>query len=258
MSTKFPELFASLAAPLPREHVRVRKHDGAQYITARTVMNVLDTILGPERWNATYERWGQDAVMCRLSITLPDDTVLTKCDVGSCSSMSDKNKAVDAGDDDKGGVSDSLKRAAVLFGVGRFLYQDGVPEFFDGEIPNAPEPTREPERREDPRDRDWSFESARPASRGNGNGNGHRQEATARPQPDPQSSGGQPRNGRQLYAWAAGEDKKDENLKLVRHLNQWGKGRDLAFKMIEWGDDDVARAFEEAQAHFREVYGAAE
>ena len=35
----------------------------------------------------------------------------------------------DSGDDDKSGYSDAFKRAAVKFGVGRYLYRDGVPSF---------------------------------------------------------------------------------------------------------------------------------
>jgi hypothetical protein len=35
----------------------------------------------------------------------------------------------DEGDDDKSGFSDSFKRAAVKFGIGRYLYKDGVPRW---------------------------------------------------------------------------------------------------------------------------------
>jgi hypothetical protein len=107
MPTVYPELFAALAQPFHPSQVRTRKHDGISYITARAVMNRLDSIAGPENWVAVYERWGEDAVMCHLTITLPDGSKLTKSDVGSYTSMADKNKQIDPGDDDKAGLSDS-------------------------------------------------------------------------------------------------------------------------------------------------------
>jgi len=50
--TQFPDLFASLAAPFDAQETRTRSHAGRQiqYITARTAMNRLDSVLGPENW----------------------------------------------------------------------------------------------------------------------------------------------------------------------------------------------------------------
>ena len=50
-------------------------------------------------------------------------STLTKSDAGGYAGMSD------SGDDDKSGFSDAFKRAAVKFGIGRYLYRDGVPRF---------------------------------------------------------------------------------------------------------------------------------
>ena len=93
-----------------------------QYITARTVMNRLDDVLGPANWWDEYLPQ-ENSVICRLTIRLPDGTTLTKSDAGGYAGMSD------SGDDDKSGFSDAFKRAAVKFGVGRYLYRDGVPRF---------------------------------------------------------------------------------------------------------------------------------
>jgi putative DNA primase/helicase len=49
---------------------------------------------------------------------------VTKCDAGGYAGMAD------SGDDDKSGYSDAFKRAAVKFGVARYLYRDGVPETY--------------------------------------------------------------------------------------------------------------------------------
>jgi hypothetical protein len=237
MPTAYPELFAALAQPFHPSQVRTRKHDGASYITARSVMNRLDTIVGPENWLAIYERWGEDAVMCHLTITLPDGSKLTKSDVGSYTSMADKNKQIDPGDDDKAGLSDSLKRAAVLFGVGRHLYGDGYPDYFGGEVPS------EPQHAATHQEAKWGHQrTERPPG-----------EQSQLPQDG--NGGGQPRTGKSLYAWAASEDKKDDSLHLVKVLNAWGKSEGLPFKMIDWQPADVTRAFEAAQAHFRAFYG---
>src|SRR2546421_9121236 len=122
--TQHPDLFAALAAPFDPSEVKVRSQSGRQlhYITARTVMNRLDNVLGPENWHDRYVP-GENSVLCELTIRLPDGSLLTKCDAGGYAGMAD------SGDDDKSGYSDSFKRAAVKFGVARYLYRDGVPTY---------------------------------------------------------------------------------------------------------------------------------
>lgn len=122
--TAFPELFAALAKEFPREEVKFLPKGGRQlaYVTARTVMNRLDEVLGPENWSDRYTP-GSESVMCSITVRLPDGREVTKCDAGGYAGMSD------SGDDDKSGFSDAFKRAAVKFGVGRHLYRDGVPNF---------------------------------------------------------------------------------------------------------------------------------
>ncbi len=121
--TKFPDLFNDLSEPFPRSEIKILpKGKGLQYVTARTVMNRLDAVLGPENWWDEYVP-GADSVLCRLTVLLPDGRHLTKSDAGGYAGMAD------AGDDDKSGYSDAFKRAAVKFGVGRHLYNDGIPTF---------------------------------------------------------------------------------------------------------------------------------
>jgi hypothetical protein len=125
--TKYPELFQSLCDPFGKEDIKHRSCGGGRklsYITARTAMNRLDKVLGPENWWDEYEAH-ENSVLCRLTIRLPDGRLLTKCDAGGYAGMAD------AGDDDKSGYSDAFKRACVKFGVARHLYNDGIPEFAD-------------------------------------------------------------------------------------------------------------------------------
>jgi hypothetical protein len=112
----------ALAAPFTDREVKTRTGTGGKsfhYVTARTIMNRLDEVVGPESW---YDRYivGQNSVVCELTIILPDGTHLTKCDAGGFAGMSDQ------GDDEKSGFSDAFKRAAVKFGPARYLYRDGV------------------------------------------------------------------------------------------------------------------------------------
>ena len=85
------------------------------YIDARTVADRLDDVVGPGAWEFTYEPLvtanGQVQIAKgRLSIH-----GVVKEDVGEASNF----------DPSKGCVSDALKRAAVLWGIGRYLYGIG-------------------------------------------------------------------------------------------------------------------------------------
>src|SRR3954470_9918119 len=133
--TQHPDLFAALAAPFESHETKIRSQTGRQlhYITARTAMNRLDNVLGPENWWDEYVP-SENSVLCRLTIRMPDGSTLTKCDAGGYAGMAD------SGDDDKSGYSDSFKRAAVKFGVARYLYRDGVPTFVSERAPAAEAP----------------------------------------------------------------------------------------------------------------------
>ena len=122
--TQHPELFAALAAPFDTSELKLRTQAGRQmpYVTARTIMNRLDEVLGPENWWDDFVPL-EHSVICRLTIRLPDGKILTKCDAGGYAGLADP------GDDDKSGFADAFKRTAVKFGVGRYLYRDGVPRF---------------------------------------------------------------------------------------------------------------------------------
>ena len=91
------------------------------YIDARDVMDRLDTVFGVDGWQTKYEYLG-GRMICNLSVQF-NDTWVTKSDGADDSSI----------EGEKGGISDSLKRAAVLLGIGRYLYN-----------PNAFNANREP------------------------------------------------------------------------------------------------------------------
>lgn len=80
------------------------------YLTARNVMERLDEVCGVENWQDRYEFHGKRTI-CYLSIRVAGEWI---------------TKADGAGDSDveaeKGAISDALKRAAVKWGIGRYLY----------------------------------------------------------------------------------------------------------------------------------------
>lgn len=86
------------------------------YVDARVVQDRLDDVLGVVNWQDTYKVLADGCVACRLRLRLGDEWI-TKMDVGS------ESEQGDAGDRRKAAFSDALKRAAVKFGIGRYLYR---------------------------------------------------------------------------------------------------------------------------------------
>ncbi len=84
------------------------------YVTNRAIMDRLDEVVGPGNWQNEFKPWGDKSQLCGISIRI-GDTWVTKWDGAS-------NTAVEAV---KGGLSDSMKRAAVQWGIGRYLYKMG-------------------------------------------------------------------------------------------------------------------------------------
>lgn len=116
-----PEKISELAQPFDPSQVHWRAQAVANgkalalaYIDARDVMDRLDAICGPENWQDRYEETPKGRVLCTLSINIGGHWV---------------NKADGAGntdvEGDKGAVSDALKRAAVKWGIARYLYSLG-------------------------------------------------------------------------------------------------------------------------------------
>ena len=86
------------------------------YLDVRHIQDRLDWVLGAENWQDDYDILPDGSVTCRLRLNLGGQWV-TKMDVGSPSEQPD------GGDRLKAAFSDALKRAAVKFGIGRYLYR---------------------------------------------------------------------------------------------------------------------------------------
>lgn len=111
--------FDKLAAPIAPDRVSWRVGSTTQdkskgmalaYIDARDVMQRLDEVCGPAGWQCRYSH-ATGKTVCDIGIKCGDEWVW---------------KADGAGDSDveaeKGALSDAFKRAAVRWGIGRYLY----------------------------------------------------------------------------------------------------------------------------------------
>src|SRR5688572_10685720 len=123
MTTDVKTLTDALANPFHPKDVKFKpqmvKNNRAlalAYVDARVIQDRLDDVLGVEGWQDDYQILDDGSVVCRLRLRLGDEWV-TKMDVGGPSEQPD------GGDRLKAAFSDALKRAAVKFGIGRYLYR---------------------------------------------------------------------------------------------------------------------------------------
>lgn len=124
------QIATALAAPFPASVINWKpqavskdktKALAVAYIDARDVMARLDEVVGPFNWQVKHEQAG-DQTVTGLGIKHPlTGEWVWKYDVGFVGGSESKDddeqvKAI------KGTASDGLKRAAVAWGVGRYLY----------------------------------------------------------------------------------------------------------------------------------------
>ena len=115
--------WAALAAPFPENEVEFRIQSSGKgqkgvwakclcYMNNRAVMNRLDAVVGPANWANRFEALAGGGIVCGISIRVGAEWV-TKWDGADQTDI----EAV------KGGLSGAMKRAAVQWGIGRYLYE---------------------------------------------------------------------------------------------------------------------------------------
>jgi hypothetical protein len=111
------EVMEALGAAFPEDEIEFLprgnwegKARALAYIDARSVMRRLDAVVGPGNWSFDFELLSPDGKMVKGKLTVLG---VTKCDAGEGSSEDEVLKSA---------VSDALKRTAVHFGIGRYLY----------------------------------------------------------------------------------------------------------------------------------------
>ena len=95
---------------------KTNKGLAAAYVTNRAVMQRLDDVCGPENWKNEFRPGPDGGVLCGLSINVTGNadkpTWVTKHDAAENSDIEPV----------KGGISGAMRRAAVHWGIGRYLY----------------------------------------------------------------------------------------------------------------------------------------
>jgi hypothetical protein len=119
---------ADLAAPFDPSKLRFKpavvngnRALALVYVDARCIMDRLDEAVGVSGWQDEYQFLPDGSCLCKLSVFIAGAWVV-KMDVGG------ESEQKDDGDRHKAAVSDALKRVAVKFGVGRYLY--GLPQIW--------------------------------------------------------------------------------------------------------------------------------
>ena len=120
------DIFEKLAAPFPPSDIHWRvgstnkdktKGVALAYLDARDVMARLDDVVGPECWADSYAETQTGRIICTLSVMVDADLWVSKSDGAGDTSFEGA----------KGAISDAFKRAAVKWGVGRYLYYLDAP-----------------------------------------------------------------------------------------------------------------------------------
>lgn len=133
-------LFKRLAEPFPSNQVNwrilktldmkeehKRQFPGATkwglwlaYLDARVIQERFDNVLTPARWQVNFKS-DSGIIICEISVKIGDEWIV-KADG---SHIAEANRGKTLGDASKQGMTEAFKRAAVLWGVGRYLYYLG-------------------------------------------------------------------------------------------------------------------------------------
>lgn len=119
------ELQKALAQPFAPEDLEWRlqvayednmRGQAVPYVTNRAIQNRLDEVCGPENWYNDFKPWHsngkKESQLCGIAIYFEGRGFITKWDGAEDSDIESV----------KGGLSDSMKRAACQWGIGRVLY----------------------------------------------------------------------------------------------------------------------------------------
>lgn len=121
----------ALKAHFPRETISWRAQsvtkDGTRamalaYIDARDVMNRLDEVCGPDGWQDEYVETAKGRMICRIGIRAASNDLALDAWIWKSDGAGDTDV-----EGDKGAISDAFKRAAVKWGIGRYLYDMPTP-----------------------------------------------------------------------------------------------------------------------------------
>lgn len=140
-------IWKDLAAPFAKDELEwkpqtIGKKDDriyallVPYVQSRAIMERLDEAVGPENWTTELRPVcikGEEGFVCKLSIA-------NRVDPGGDWEWTSREDVAPASDIEamKGAASGALKRVAVQFGIGRYLY--GLPQYWAEDIKSGRPP----------------------------------------------------------------------------------------------------------------------
>jgi hypothetical protein len=220
------EVTRALAAPFDEKEVKFKPQAvkgnralALAYVDVRAIMDRLDQVLGVENWQDHYQLLPDNSVMCRLRLRIGGRWI-TKMDVGGPSEQPD------GGDRLKAAFSDALKRAAVKFGIGRYLYR--LPQQWAEYDPSKKQFVSRPRLPE------WAQSSKSPRA--------------------PKSEGGLPASGPELHRRLREADSElaKKGLcqvgELLSHVTQAGVKAGFGADLTQWSGPAIELAVAETRA----------
>jgi hypothetical protein len=264
MTARQLAFWRELLAPFRSDQLSTTIRGGKEltYIDKRSITNRLDSICGPHGWFPEYEATNR-GYKCRLSILVPMEQPgvevwMHKEDGAGFEEMGSKNKTTgefeyDVDNDEKSGYTNAFRRAAQdAWGIGRYLYKKGIPDFLD---PNAtaglppidnvsaaaPRPPAELADRQ----------AAMPSTR-------EPQAAPAARQPAPAANGQQydnfkiPKPGKSVFAWCK-EMEKTFQTKLFDGMASKGEEQGWGKQFGDWNEPQVNTVCISAITFLREL-----
>lgn len=136
MELTMQQKLAKLREPLPAKSISWRvgnirndktKGQALPYIKPRVIQDLLDDIIGPQNWRNRFiasQLGTHPSLICEIDILI-DGQWVTKSDGAQLDSFGDEGNDKEVAI--KGAYSDSFKRAAVMWGIGRYLYEFEIP-----------------------------------------------------------------------------------------------------------------------------------
>ena len=151
MSTS--NIYQQLSEPFPPEMEKILTKSGVPltYIPVSEVVNRLNKVLGADCWSfeitSCYrDNIDTDFVIAHVKLTwLVDGKVIVKDGIGGQKIKRNKrDEIVDLGDEFKGAVSDALKKAAQMLGVGLYLARSDEAMDIEEAMEASPAPQADP------------------------------------------------------------------------------------------------------------------
>jgi hypothetical protein len=235
------EIIAKLCAPFPPELIEmIPGRGGEQFasVDARAYFNRLDEQL-PFGWRDSYRMeeialpGGEKVPVCVCTLELSIDGQWIPRSAGATIRFMTEKVHGEQKDDIRNSVktmfTESFKLAAAKFGIGRYLYRQGVPDYavveFQGEDRSwvaAPDPT---------------VSSAQEQRRV--------QQAPARPPQGQQqrTQTGPPKTGSGLWKWLSDEQQRTNDPALKDDVIEYGRTNGFAGRMVDWTPEQVAKAY---------------